>query len=224
MKKHLILFIIVLFPLFSFSQQIRDAVYLKNGGLIYGTIVEIIPTETIKIQTADGSIFVYRMDEVEKITKEVKNNGKVSAPKDIIKRGYKGFFNITKGVSGTDILELSTTHGIQFNSYLYFGGGFGLVSINNENAFTIPMLNVRLNVREKNFTPFVDFKVGSGIQREVGLHLNPSVGVRLGGNVIAFNLSMSYVYQELSSYEGDYDDRYYDEGSNIFCFVLGFEF
>lgn len=48
-----------------------DVVYLKNGSIIRGMVVETIPNETIKIRTADGSIFVYSLDEVEKITKEI---------------------------------------------------------------------------------------------------------------------------------------------------------
>ncbi len=46
-----------------------DVVYLKNGSIIRGAILEIIPDSTIKTQTADGSLFVFKMNEVEKITK-----------------------------------------------------------------------------------------------------------------------------------------------------------
>jgi len=37
-----------------------DVVYLKNGSVITGSIIEQIPNETIKIQTRDGSVFVYQ--------------------------------------------------------------------------------------------------------------------------------------------------------------------
>lgn len=47
-----------------------DVVYLKNGGVIKGMIIEQTPNVQIKIQTKDGSIFVYKFDEIEKITKE----------------------------------------------------------------------------------------------------------------------------------------------------------
>lgn len=47
-----------------------DIVYLKNGSVIKCTILEQIVGETIKIETSDGSIFVYKMEEVLKITKE----------------------------------------------------------------------------------------------------------------------------------------------------------
>ena len=48
----------------------RDVVYLKNGSIIKGDILEVIPTETIKIKTSDGSIFVFKMEEVDRTGKE----------------------------------------------------------------------------------------------------------------------------------------------------------
>lgn len=54
----------------AFAQQMEDVVYLKNGGLIHGMIIEQIPGESLKIQTRDGNVFVYAMDEIAKISKE----------------------------------------------------------------------------------------------------------------------------------------------------------
>lgn len=50
--------------------QYVDVVYIKNGSIIRGIIIEQIPNVQIKIQTKDGSIFVYKMDEIERMTKE----------------------------------------------------------------------------------------------------------------------------------------------------------
>ena len=55
----------------SYSQKYTDVVYLKNGSIIKGTIIEQVPDKQIKIQTRDGSIFVYKMDEIEKLSKEL---------------------------------------------------------------------------------------------------------------------------------------------------------
>ena len=52
------------------AEEMQDVVYLKNGSVIKGVIIEFIPNEKVKIQTVGGSIFVYTMDEIEKITKE----------------------------------------------------------------------------------------------------------------------------------------------------------
>ena len=53
------------------NSQYIDVVYLKNGSIIKGMIIEQTPNVSLKIQTRDGSVFVYKMDEVEKMTKEL---------------------------------------------------------------------------------------------------------------------------------------------------------
>ena len=52
------------------QQNMRDVVYLKNGSIIKGIIIEQIPFVSYKIQTTDGSIFVFSADDVERIAKE----------------------------------------------------------------------------------------------------------------------------------------------------------
>lgn len=72
--------------------------------MIRGTVIEQIVGQSLKIQTADGSIFVYRMDEVEKITKEspiqTKRAVSLVPAGNII--GYRGFvdFGYTQKLGG----------------------------------------------------------------------------------------------------------------------------
>ena len=47
----------------------EDVVYLKNGSIIHGMIIEQVPNESIKIKS-EKNIFVFRLDEILKITKE----------------------------------------------------------------------------------------------------------------------------------------------------------
>ena len=69
----LILSVVVLSVLSSnVVAEMVDVVHLKNGSIIKGIVTEIIPSETVKIETADGSIFVYQFDEIQSITKEEK--------------------------------------------------------------------------------------------------------------------------------------------------------
>jgi hypothetical protein len=53
------------------KNEFVEVVYLKNGGIIRGVIIEQIPNVQLKIQTMDQSVFVFKMDEIEKITKEI---------------------------------------------------------------------------------------------------------------------------------------------------------
>jgi TM2 domain-containing membrane protein YozV len=67
--------LLFIFSLNSIAQQrYEEVVYLKNGSIIRGTVIEQVPNVSLKIQTKDGNVFVYKMEEVEKITKEVAQN------------------------------------------------------------------------------------------------------------------------------------------------------
>ena len=70
--KRTILFLVCLMGMtFAFAQtSLQDVVYLKNGSVIRGDIVEMVPGEMVKIQTSDGSVFVHAFTDVEKFTKE----------------------------------------------------------------------------------------------------------------------------------------------------------
>ncbi len=50
--------------------QLIDVIYLKNGTVIKGVIIEQQPTKQIKIQTNDGNINIYKVEEIEKIIRE----------------------------------------------------------------------------------------------------------------------------------------------------------
>ena len=72
MKKALLIACAVVCSIFyvAAQQQLEDVVYLKNGSIIRGTIMEQVPGKTLKIMTNDGSQFVYQITDVEKMTKE----------------------------------------------------------------------------------------------------------------------------------------------------------
>ena len=62
-----------------FSDDVSDAakladyeevVYLKNGEVRRGIIIESVPNEHVKIMTNDGNVYRYDFDAIKKITKE----------------------------------------------------------------------------------------------------------------------------------------------------------
>ena len=70
-KKIFVLIAILFAGLSMYAQNnTQDVVYLKNGGILKGVIIEQVPGVSLKIQTADGSVFVYPIEEVEKMAKE----------------------------------------------------------------------------------------------------------------------------------------------------------
>ena len=97
MKRVILFIVIVAFcTTRAFSQtSIQETIYLKNGSVIKGLVIEQVPNEHVKVQTKDGSIFVYDASEVEKITKEA--NSRSSYNNEDYSR--KGFIGISIGPS-----------------------------------------------------------------------------------------------------------------------------
>ena len=81
MKSLFFTILIVLISTVCVCQNIEqiDVVYLKNGSMIKGTVTELIVDKTVKIQTSDGSLWVFNMSEVEKIVKEAKRKNCIFA-------------------------------------------------------------------------------------------------------------------------------------------------
>ncbi|TET46810.1 hypothetical protein E3J62_03150 [candidate division TA06 bacterium] len=52
------------------KQLLQDVIYVKDGSIIRGTIIEQIPNVSVKIQTEGCNVFVYRVEDIEKITRE----------------------------------------------------------------------------------------------------------------------------------------------------------
>ncbi len=57
-------------PLVAFGKEKVDVVYLKNGGVIHGQIIEVVPNEKISIELVGGIILVYYFDEIERIERQ----------------------------------------------------------------------------------------------------------------------------------------------------------
>lgn len=127
---------ILLFMSYLTSAQVnrRDIVYLKNGSIIKGDILEVVPNETIKIKTSDGSIFVFKMEEVERtgkeepVTKEMpKAETEVKKTNEQTAKTFGYLFMVRLGPNvhlwdGSDF-SASIINAIQVNEYMSFGIG-----------------------------------------------------------------------------------------------------
>lgn len=103
MKKITLLISLLLISVVIYAQKnnLVDVVYLKNGSILRGIIIEQVPNESIKLQTADGNIFVYQTSEIEKITKEgtVKQSRNQFAYGDNELQHRKGYIGLSIGPS-----------------------------------------------------------------------------------------------------------------------------
>lgn len=197
-----------------FAQTKKETVYLRNGGIIKGEILEQIPDSVVKIKTADGSIFVYKMSEIEKITKEA-----VNPP---IKEGrHRGLdFNIdagyniaTKGGGGNVSAEIGL--GKRFNKNFYWGIGSGAYIPTGDGDPSFPLTSdfkLYFPLKSTSLTPggivragYVintadDITIGKGKNRttveipdNIMIQIMPTLGIPLSKQV-DFNLGVGYTH------------------------------
>ena len=111
---------------FAFSQT-KDVVYLKNGSILKGTIVEQNLNKSIKLQTSEGNIFVYDFADIEKITRESDlSHGSPIERGSVLLSGEFGFSSKGGDLYGNSSGDRLTT--LEFNPQLGFilAHGFAL--------------------------------------------------------------------------------------------------
>lgn len=130
--------------------------------------------------------------------------------------GYRGLLDLgyIVGIGDYDFnrYELNTSHGYQFNSYLFLGVGTGLhymskyetagstIALDQRKATTdIPVFaNIKCNMGKSKYAPFIDLKGGKYLTNNGGLYANISAGLRIATNErSAVNFSVGYTLQEL---------------------------
>ena len=195
------------------AQKTVETIYLKNGSVIRGTVIEQVPGQSLKVQTKDGSVFVYQMNEVERITKEMPTNSGTSG-----KSGHRGLdFTMEGGVmlgkggsaAGIGGIEI----GKRFNQNFYWGIiGLGVVGGGSSDV-QIPItttFKALFPVTESGIAPNIalrtgfvantadDMTVGSGkytktieAKHSWNISLMPGIQIPLGQKV-DFNLNLGY--------------------------------
>lgn len=219
MKRFLLLICLALCGVaFAFSQNYQEVVYLKNGSIIRGVVVEQVPGVSLKIQTSDGNVFVYQMSEVEKISKEAaprqygrQSNhygGQQGFKGGYRPNGYRGFMEFGGGPGvgdyGDGFVSFSTSHGGQISPYFYLGAGIGFDYHVGYQTFFLPIFaDLRANFLDNNITPYFGAKIGYSVFDATGVYLNPTLGIDVAlDSRLGFNFSLGYNLQsaEIISY------------------------
>ena len=150
------------------QENYEDVVYLKNGSVIHGMIIEQVPNESIKIQTKDKNIFVFKMDEILKITKEEVQSTPVTGTKNSAavvhvkkERKIRGYTNITEMTFARSFTHLENEYDAFGYTYSHFA------DINNG-----PCLGIQ-TVNGYQFNRFFSAGVGLGMKAYSDLFLVP---------------------------------------------------
>ena len=182
----IIFFGLIFPPSNTFAQsQTEDVIYLKNGGILRGEILEIKYDSTVKIETAGRNVFVVKMNDVDKITKE-------EIP---VNRYYKmsGFIN-TSGIellSGNDenTPNFYTMNGYQFTPRFAAGIGVGYIPYRDPLDLLPVYLQLNFHLMEANSAPFLFMKTGYNFSiasenihlienHSGGWMINPGMGIQ----------------------------------------------
>jgi hypothetical protein len=169
-----------------------------------------------------------------------------------LEEGYHGFvdFGYTLGVGDYEFgrFEINTTHGYQFNSHLFVGGGLGFHLMSE---YDTPDMNIALDHRKKQLdipvygdvrwtiinqkvTPFIDGKIGYYVTNRGGLYGNLAVGCRVSlYNGHGINFSIGYSHEKLefetfdhfkSQYSMDYRRSKRKLATEGISFKIGYDF
>lgn len=209
-KKVLFAALMLGFTLAGMARSSQEEVCLKDGSALNGTSMDMVSNEPVKMQAQEGNILVYK--DISKITKEV--NGLSQDEDDdesagVAKRGYKGFVGL--GAQYWNVKQSSasvfTSHGYQFNSHIFLGGGVAcLIRVddndyrsdndyyrlykedyyyyrtkNKSENFLLPVYTCfRYNLLSKRFSPFIEVKEGYSLVGIMGVYAEVSLGLRIG--------------------------------------------
>ena len=123
--------------------------------------------------------------------------------KNSLGRGYRGFVE-TEEWDNFAVLNVSTTHGYQFNPNIYVGVGVvGISWIGGSDWVGLANFRYDATIKDK-FTPFID--VNTYIEKDYEFNIHPSVGYRFKH----FNVKVGYLMD--------------GEGDGGLTFGIGFDF
>ena len=131
-------------------------------------------------------------------------------------KGYRGFAEVGYGIGVGDYdfgcFSIETSHGYQFNHYIFLGAGLGFQFSSKyetlgmeyaldkrDSKVDIPIFaNLHFNFLKKKFSPFVDLKGGAFVNNGGGAYVNVSAGLRIATTARhAVNISVGYAFQQL---------------------------
>lgn len=217
----------------SAQNKMEDVVYLNNGSIIRGAIIEMETGAQIKIETFGGSVFVFDMDDVEKIAREkVKYLEYVKGP---IKYKTSGYFNVSEigiMVGNTTVYSyapaasftMQTVNGFQFTRWLQTGIGIGMDIYNDNGSYALSPIFLRIGgeVLRKQATPYYFVDAGYAIpwgpsdntyyKLEGGPTANAGIGVKFHTRSdIGYIITLGYKYQRSKTHNTWWDGSIHTE-------------
>lgn len=139
-KQVLLVAVVTMLPLVIFAQAgMEDVIYLKDGSIYRGIIIEQVPNVSMKIQTLGGNVFAVQIADVTKIAKEQKVADPLTTEQQYGNKGWghwrkdttafaprkKGYFNQVQVLLENTQGGVRVINGYKFGRLGYLGIGIG---------------------------------------------------------------------------------------------------
>lgn len=203
MKKLLSVIIMLIIISFTVSaQKTKDVLYLKNGSVIFGKLLEIKEGQ-YKMQTSDGSTFMYDAEEVDKYSKESpqfdgrKTEGFSFAMEAGLLAGAQ-HTNYTAPFSFNFLMGVTS----KTNNVFSFGSGVEFLGM----PYTPLFMEYKRLIYNKKTTPFLFFRGGALTQLGGNDSDTPPANYSYeaynykGGGSFAFGSGISWAKTDYESY------------------------
>jgi sRNA-binding regulator protein Hfq len=201
------------------QEKQQDVIYLNNGSILHGEIVEIIANESITLISNSGDKWVINQSDIKRIERvpilNVLKNDSIEAI-SYLRNGFYSNINIGFLLSGNmeslfPSLSLMFLNGYQFDSGLALGAGLGIDLINES---YLPIIgDIRYSFKDSKFSQFVYFQGGyamtlgkpdtydfdyyeSDLESKGGFIINPGIGLKLNftqKNALSFAFGYKYM-------------------------------
>ncbi|MDK2910911.1 MAG: hypothetical protein PWR20_2479 [Bacteroidales bacterium] len=214
---------------------VEDVVYTKNGSVIRGLIVEEVPLVSIKIMTADRSVFVFKIDEIEKIEHvygiKPKHPALFDSPQGGI--GTSSVFEepLTKWTMGLEYgysgslrnIEVGNIHGlyglVRYSLTPMMSAAFGFGIEDLQYIHWVPLFaDFNLKINNQSQSPYFYGRMGINIPTgeenyyndfDAGLLAGFGLGFRMRMSPsLNFNASIGYRYQHVAYRSYIYPEPY----------------
>lgn len=183
------------------GQLCQDIVYLKDGSVFRGKILDYKPAQLLIIETWSGQQLKFEGNVVKRVKQELISTKLRKKEKNYEFR-EKGYFNSTDiSVNGSEGnwgrvnvgVAIANVTGYQFNRFIGagIGVGFDTYQLLDSDQFIPIFAEARGYLLEKNATPMFRYQIGYGIglkdlerdlfKSEGGFYSYPAVGFRFGG-------------------------------------------
>ncbi len=217
MKKTLLVLSILISTIGLKAQKLTDVVFLKNGSILKGTLVEQSDT-LVKIETCCGSIFAFKPNEILKMDQETYRSEKALKEKGYLNYTSMGVLIGTGRVEKEAPFSLLMEHNYRFNKYFSAGLMAGLETL-NETVLPAGINGKAMFPLYRGGAVYLGVTGGYSISLEKppmisyyeitaakgGILFNPEVGFIAGsGGNGSFFMSVGYRYNQLNYVREDY--------------------